>query len=153
RFDAAALAAPQDLWLVQQTAVGVDGIDLEAARARGVPVCNAPGANADAVAQAALLLILALARRLPAAQRSFQGGVIGVPLGRELASGRLGGFGAGVHWREPWDPSDPLYAREDVVALPHVAGSTEEAFERLAAVVAENLRRVVGGEELLHRIV
>src|SRR5438045_2525335 len=77
RFDAAALAAPQDLWLVQQTAVGVDGIDLEAARARGVPVCNAPGANADAVAQAALLLILALARRLPAAQRSFQGGVIG----------------------------------------------------------------------------
>jgi len=57
----------------------VDVVDPEAARARGGPVCNAPGANADSVAQNALLLILALARRLPEARRAFAEARIGVP--------------------------------------------------------------------------
>src|SRR5687767_1585825 len=55
RIDAAAIAAPRDLRLVQQPAAGYEGIDLDAARARGVPVCNAPGTNARAVAEMTLL--------------------------------------------------------------------------------------------------
>ena len=58
-LDAATLAAARRVVLVQQPAVGTDSIDLAAARARGVPVCNVPGANAASVAEAALLLILA----------------------------------------------------------------------------------------------
>jgi phosphoglycerate dehydrogenase-like enzyme len=73
-------------------------------------------------------------------------------LERALESGRLGGVGLDVHWNEPWDPGDPLYAREDVVALPHIAGSTEEAFGRLADLVAGNIARVARGEPPLHRI-
>jgi D-3-phosphoglycerate dehydrogenase len=69
-----------------------------------------------------------------------------------LAAGRLGGLGLDVYWEEPWDPDDPLWARPDVVTLPHVGGSTVEAQERIASIVAENVRRALVGEELLHRI-
>lgn len=70
-----------------------------------------------------------------------------------LASGRLGGVGLDVHWTEPPDTDDPLYRDPRVVALPHVAGSTVEAFTRIADVVVENLRRLESGEPLLHRVV
>ena len=56
------------------------------------------------------------------------------------------------HWEEPADPADPLYADPRVVALPHVAGSTEEAFGRITDVVIENLSRLMVGEPLLHRV-
>jgi phosphoglycerate dehydrogenase-like enzyme len=39
-----------------------------------------------------------------------------------------------------------------VIALPHVAGSTEEAFARITDVVIENLARLERGEPLRHRV-
>ena len=59
------LAAAPRLRLVQKLGVGVNTIDLESCRARGVAVCNMPGTNAPAVAEATLLLMLACLRRLP----------------------------------------------------------------------------------------
>lgn len=249
RIDAAAIAAPRRLALIQQPAAGTEGIDVDAARARGVPVCNAPATNHVSVAEAALLLILSLARRLPVARRELAAARIGGPLGIELrgkalgivglgrsgsaladaarglgmevlsvrsrdsraallamlarcdvvslhcpetpatrgmidaealaamkpgallvncarggivdraaleaalGSGHLGGVGLDVFWREPWDPADPLLARDDVVALPHVAGSTAESFARIADLVAGNVHRVARGDEPLHRLV
>src|SRR5688572_2326996 len=50
-IDAAVIAAATRLRLIQQPAAGVDNIDRAAARARGIPVCNAPGANPVAVAE------------------------------------------------------------------------------------------------------
>jgi len=83
-----------------------------------------------------------------------RGGVIDrAALVDALASGRLGGVGLDVHWTEPPDPEDPLYRDPRVVALPHVAGSTEEAFTRIADVVVENIARLERGEPLLHRVV
>ena len=73
-------------------------------------------------------------------------------LERALASGRLGGVGLDTYWNEPWDPSDPLFGREDVVTLPHIAGSTEEAFARIAEIVADNVARLLDGRDLLHRV-
>jgi phosphoglycerate dehydrogenase-like enzyme len=70
-----------------------------------------------------------------------------------LASGKLGGVGLDVHWSEPPDPDDALYRDPRVVALPHVAGSTVEAFSRIADVVIENIARLDRGEPLLHRVV
>lgn len=55
-------AAPE-LKLVQKIGVGVNTIDLEAAQDRGVAVANMPGSNSQAVAESALLLMLATLRR------------------------------------------------------------------------------------------
>ncbi|MCK6550112.1 hypothetical protein L6R52_30030 [Myxococcota bacterium] len=95
RITAIELDASPSLRLVQQPAAGYDGIDLAAARARGVPVCNTPGANAGSVAEAALYLLLALARRAPAAAKTFRAAEIGAPLGVELEHKTLLVIGAG----------------------------------------------------------
>ncbi|MBA3391435.1 MAG: hydroxyacid dehydrogenase [Deltaproteobacteria bacterium] len=242
-------AAPR-LVLIQQPAAGTEGIDREAAAARGIPICNAPGTNHVAVAEAALFLLLSLARRAPLAQQAFAERRIGEPLGFELAgktlgiigmgrsgtalaeraralgmtvialargaseadrarffgachavsihcpltaetrglfdarafaalppgamvvncarggvidrealgaalatgNDRLGGVGLDVLWDEPGDPEDPLFADPRVVVLPHVAGSTAEAFTRIVDVVIENLARLARGEPLRHRV-
>ena len=52
------------LKLVQLTSAGYDRCDIEAARRAGIPICNNGGANATAVAEHALMLMLAVSRRL-----------------------------------------------------------------------------------------
>jgi len=61
--DAFYKSAPK-LKLVQLLSAGYDRVDIEAARRAGVPVCNNGGANAIAVAEHAILLMLAVCRRL-----------------------------------------------------------------------------------------
>jgi phosphoglycerate dehydrogenase-like enzyme len=61
---AAVIAAAPRLRLIQKLGVGVNTIDLEAARAAGVAVANMPGTNSAAVAEMALALMLAALRRL-----------------------------------------------------------------------------------------
>jgi phosphoglycerate dehydrogenase-like enzyme len=61
---AADIAAAPKLRLIQKIGVGVNTIDLEAARARGIAVCNLPGTNSRAVAEMALLLMLGALRRI-----------------------------------------------------------------------------------------
>lgn len=53
------------LRLIQKIGIGVNTIDLEAARGRGIAVCNLPGTNSRAVAEMTLALMLACLRRLP----------------------------------------------------------------------------------------
>lgn len=53
------------LRLIQKIGSGVNTIDLEAAKRRGIAVCNLPGTNSRAVAEMTLLLMLACLRRLP----------------------------------------------------------------------------------------
>lgn len=56
-------AAPK-LRLIQKIGVGLDTIDLEAARARSISVANMPGTNSQAVAEMTLLLMLGALRRV-----------------------------------------------------------------------------------------
>jgi phosphoglycerate dehydrogenase-like enzyme len=58
------IAAAPRLRLIQKIGVGLNTIDLAAAQARGIPVCNLPGTNTRAVAEMTLLLMLAALRRL-----------------------------------------------------------------------------------------
>ena len=60
------------LKVIGRAGVGVDNIDLEAARARGLTVVNAPEAATVAVAELTLGLMLALARQLPTADASLR---------------------------------------------------------------------------------
>ena len=68
------LADAPRLRLVQKIGVGVDTIDIEAARRRGVAVANMPGTNTQAVAEAALALMLAALRNLASLDRACRAG-------------------------------------------------------------------------------
>jgi glyoxylate reductase len=74
RLDAAALAAAPHLRAIAQIAVGYDNIDVAAATARRIAVTNTPGVLTEATADLTFALLLATARRLPAAERFLQRG-------------------------------------------------------------------------------
>jgi phosphoglycerate dehydrogenase-like enzyme len=257
RIDAAVMDAVEPR-LIQQWGSGLEGVDIAAARARGIAVANVPasGSNAESVAEHAILLMLALLRELPAAAANVRAGVLGTPVGRALSgatvclyglgtialalarrlrgfdvwligitrdpaapkvgaysldrcyssadrdaafretdvlvvclrlnaetrgivgaevfaalkpgaylvntgrgplvdyaalssaldSGRLAGAGLDVFWQEPISPEDPLLARPNVVATPHIAGVTDRSYGDIAAVVSANIERLRRGE-------
>jgi D-3-phosphoglycerate dehydrogenase len=68
------LDAAERLKVVGRAGIGVDNIDLAAATSRGVVVMNTPFGNSVTTAEHTLALMLALARRVPAADRSTRAG-------------------------------------------------------------------------------
>jgi phosphoglycerate dehydrogenase-like enzyme len=58
-----------------------------------------------------------------------------------LASGKIAGAGLDVFWEEPPDPNDPIF-NYNVMATPHIAGSTDVSMRGIVKVVAENIRRL-----------
>jgi len=75
RIDAEVMdAAGPGLKVIAQYAVGVDNIDLEAARARGIRVTNTPGVLTEATADLAFALLLAAARRVVEGDRYVREG-------------------------------------------------------------------------------
>ena len=64
------IARAPKLKLIQKIGSGVNTIDVEAAKKRGIAVCNLPGTNSRAVAEMTLLLMLACLRRLPELQKT-----------------------------------------------------------------------------------
>lgn len=89
------IAAMPKLKAVIKNGVGVDNIDIPAATARGIPVINAPGTNANAVAELALGGMLSLARRIPQGHMSVVGGGWSRHVGSEIAGKTLGVVGLG----------------------------------------------------------
>lgn len=59
------IARAPKLKLIQKIGVGVNTIDLDAAQARGIAVCNMPGTNSQAVAEMTLMLMLSALRKQP----------------------------------------------------------------------------------------
>ncbi|GHG97651.1 phosphoglycerate dehydrogenase [Pseudodonghicola xiamenensis] len=68
------------LKVISKWGTGIDSIDLAAAKALGVPVCNSPGAFRDAVSEYAIGLLLTASRRLALTDRTIRAG--GWPKGR-----------------------------------------------------------------------
>ena len=73
--DAEMIRAAPKLKLLHKWGIGVDKFDLDAARAAGVPVAITFGANAGAVSEHTLMLMLATYRRLSLADRKLRDGV------------------------------------------------------------------------------
>ena len=67
-----------------------------------------------------------------------------------LASGQIAGAGLDVFWEEPVDPDDPIF-RYNVLATPHIAGSTDVSIGGIMKAVAENIRRLERGQEPLYQ--
>ena len=95
RCTAEMIAAAPHLRLIQKIGVGVNTIDLDAAKARGIAVCNLPGTNARAVAELTLALMLALLRRLPRFDAAMRRGEWSDPKLQD-GIGELGGRTVGL---------------------------------------------------------
>lgn len=95
RLDEAAFAAAPELRLIARCGAGLDNVDLEAARARGIEVTNTPEAHVDAVAELALAGILDGLRSLRRADADLRQGQWRKPMGRMLRGSGVGivGFG------------------------------------------------------------
>jgi lactate dehydrogenase-like 2-hydroxyacid dehydrogenase len=100
-IDAATIAAlPASVRVIATFSVGYDHIDVAAARARGITVCNTPDVLSVATAECAILLMLAAARRAGEGERlvragRWEGWAPTQLLGRGIAGRRLGIFGMG----------------------------------------------------------
>ncbi len=130
------------LRVIGRAGVGVDNIDASAATRRGIVVMNTPGANAVAVAELAMTLMISLARKLPMAnatmhagkweKKNLQGtelrgktlGILGLGrIGLEVAK-RARGFGMELIGTDPFVSA--AVARENGITLV----PTEELFAK-----------------------
>jgi D-3-phosphoglycerate dehydrogenase len=74
KVDAALLANASKLRVIGRAGVGVDNVELEPATRKGIAVMNTPGANAVAVAEHTIGLMLSMARFLPRASELMHAG-------------------------------------------------------------------------------
>jgi len=157
------LAAAPKLKIIARYGVGYEAVDLDAAAARGIPVTNTPGANANAVADHALALILAALRTIPDGDRRVRAGDWSVRRGRELGAAtvgivgfgrigqgvakRLSGFAPRILASDPFLPADvvrgagaepvdldELFRTADVITLHAPGGQRLVDADRLAGV-------------------
>jgi len=131
--DATLLAAAPKLRIIGRAGVGVDNIDAEEATRRGIVVMNTPGANAVAVAELTLGLMISMCRAIPRAnatmhaakweKKSLQGselrgktlGIVGCGrIGLEVAR-RAKAFGMTLLGYDPFIA--PVIARENGITL------------------------------------
>ncbi|ETK32111.1 2-hydroxyacid dehydrogenase [Microbispora sp. ATCC PTA-5024] len=172
-LDAEAVRLAPRLAFVQQPSVGVDGHDLDALTAAGVPLANTAGVNAQSVAEWCLAAALALLRHLADGDREMRAG--GWPQftlqRRELSGARVGVVGFGPigaacarlfgalgcrvsYWsRSPKPESygavhldlDELVASSDVLVL-----AVPLAEETRGLIGAERLARMPAGSVLVN---
>ena len=96
--DAALMDALPALEIIANYGVGVDAIDLEAARQRGIRVTNTPDVLTDDVADLAIALALSAMREIPRGDAHVRGGAWAagnMPLGRRFHGCKLGIVGLG----------------------------------------------------------
>src|ERR1700692_4133485 len=126
RIGAEDMARAKKLRVISKQGVGLDNIDLAAAKARGIAVCRTPGVNKEAVAEMALALALSVVRRVTEFDRQIRSGskveradflgheswqkVIGIVgmgnIGTLVARKWRGAFDAKIIAYDPYVPAD-----------------------------------------------
>ena len=157
-IDRLALQAADCLKVIARYGVGVDNVDLEAAREKGIFVTNTPEVNSASVAELTIALMLALARQIPEAiAATHQGGwprlpglllekktvaIVGLgSIGKQLAR-RLSGFSCRLLAYDPYP--DWEFARQhgvEFLALPEILGQAD--FVSLHIPLTPQTRRMV----------
>lgn len=84
------------LKVISRYGAGYDRVDIAAAKAKGIPVTNTPGVNAEAVGELTFALILAVARRIPYLNDSTRNGEWVRSTGMELKGKTIGIMGLGA---------------------------------------------------------
>ncbi len=95
KVDSSVIAAGKKLRIVGRAGVGLDNIDTQSAKQKGITVINTPAAPSTSVAELTVALILSLLRRLPFADTEMKAGrwVKNQLMGEELQSKRVGVIG------------------------------------------------------------
>jgi D-3-phosphoglycerate dehydrogenase / 2-oxoglutarate reductase len=133
--------------VISKHGTGVDNIALDAARAAGVAVLNTPGANAAAVAEQTLMLMLALARDLPGQMVGQTRGVRGLEgrrlliVGRGETGERVGQLAYEFHMHTIW------HLRHSGREALHAALEQTDILS-LHCPLTEHTRGLIGAEEL-----
>jgi D-3-phosphoglycerate dehydrogenase len=148
--------------------VGYDTIDLDAARARGIPVLTTPGVNSEAVAEMAFALALTVARRTARFDRMLRAGAeivrprhLGIQLqGKTVGVIGMGNIGTCVarKWRGAFDAElvayDPHAPADRWMDIPHRRTQSLDDLLRVSDVVTLHLplsgetRGLIGEREL-----
>lgn len=84
-----------ELKCISRVGVGIDGVDLPAARELGITVVNTPEAHVDSVAELTLAGLLALLRGITTSDASIRSGKFDKPMGRLLRGKTVGIVGYG----------------------------------------------------------
>ncbi|MEE8318755.1 MAG: NAD(P)-dependent oxidoreductase, partial [Dehalococcoidales bacterium] len=96
KVTAGIIDAARKLQIIARAGVGIDNIDVEAATRRGILVVNAPEGNIVSTAEHTMAMLMALARRIPMANRQLQAGVWNRKIkGYEIRNKTLGIIGLG----------------------------------------------------------
>jgi D-3-phosphoglycerate dehydrogenase len=161
-FTAKVLGATQKLKIIAKNGAGIDSVDLEEATRRGVTVAVAAGANAQAVAEHAIALILTLVRQLNTLDAKVkQGGWEGSSwLGRDFRGSVVGILGFGSIGQSTAQLAQALGA-EVVVFHPGRESidhyTLEKDFDRFLSQIdilslhcplTDNTKRMIGAREL-----
>ena len=153
-----ALASADRLKVISRYGVGVDNVDLAAARARAICVTNTPGANSVSVAELTIAMMLALARHVPAAVNatrrgewprlsgiSLEGKTVGIlglgAIGKQLAL-RLVAFGCRLLAYDPF-PAEAFASQNKITLLPMEAVLRESDFISLHLPLLPETRGMV----------
>ncbi len=163
RVDAALVAQLPALKIISVMGVGYDGIDVAAAKQRGVMVTHTPDVLNDDVADLALGMMLSASRQLPQADRYVREGRwlnAAMPLARKMSGARLGIVGMGRIGKAiatralAFGMSVAYTARSSKADLPHrfvgslVALAAESDFLVLITPGGAGTRKLVNAEVL-----
>jgi D-3-phosphoglycerate dehydrogenase len=160
-----ALRFADELRVIGRAGVGVDNIDVDAATERGIAVLNAPSGNTVSAAELTFALMLSLARRIPAADRSMKAGewdrksftgteLLGKVLGL-VGAGRIGGevarraraFGMRVLAYDPFLTPERAHALEvELTSLEEVLAHADVI--SLHIPLTESTRGIIGAPQL-----
>jgi D-3-phosphoglycerate dehydrogenase len=138
---AADLARADKLKVICKQGVGFDSIDIDAAKARGIPVLRTPGANSEAVAEMAMALALSATRRVAELDRMLRAGakferpdILGIEmLGKTVGVIGMGAIGSRVahKWRAAFEAKVIYYD-------PYVSNPGLERIEKLAELLGRS---------------
>jgi len=143
RIDAEVISAMKQVRVIARYGIGVDNVDLEAARAKGIPVCNVPDYCIDEVADQTLAMALDLTRRISQTSHCIHAGEWRLPVAveemRTLRDLSVGIVGFGRIGREVAARFrafkgrvlvfDPVVAPEAITSLGCVPATLEELWQ------------------------
>ena len=150
-----------NLKMILRWGAGFDSVDIEAAGARGILVTNTPGANANAVSELAVTLMLTVYRKILEHTDSLRSGVwskntylnssfslfgktVGIVgggnIGRQVAL-KVQAFGASVQYYDAFrlPAGHELLTTPGIVVTPHVGGGTADIGDVIMPMLAKDI--------------